>query len=265
MAKTPSKTDKTQYIGIELEFYGNVDRNIHSTFRNHGISRYAEIGSDSSIRVPNNDMSMYQTAELRILCPYPELADVMSTLQDYLNQVKAKVNETCGLHVHLDMRNQDASKAYSNLIARQEEMYKSIPSKRRSNQYCTKTSATKSAKIMAFLSGRRVTKTELNDAMKEFLARFGANELIGDYDTEVLVDRILDETQGEGMSDHRDGISANPMLSNKYLTLEVRLHEGTTNANEIRRWARYLYEVAFKGNPGTLSTAYIKERMKKHG
>lgn len=262
MAKQPAKTDKGQYIGVELEFFALATRDIQVVFRGHGIARYAEMGRDNSIHPPEGN---YQSAELRILCEYKELADCMSTLQDFLNTVKAKTNASCGLHVHLDMRNQDASKAYANLIARQDEMYKSIPARRRTNQYCSKTSEKKAAKIIAALSRGKINKSDVSAAMKEMLTKFGATSMNNSFDVERMVDRIFSSQQETAETDHWDGISANPILTEKYLTLEIRLHEATTNANEIRRWVRYLYESAFNGDLSSLSTKYINERLDKHG
>lgn len=265
MAKTPNQSDENNYIGIELEFYCSYSRSARDIFRSHAISKYAELGNDSSIRPPN-DGNGYNAHELRILCKYVDMPMVMKTAQDFLNTVKAKANESCGVHVHLDMRKADAIKAYSNLIKWQDTLFKLIPKERRQSQYCVKVSKESSEKIQHALKYMGYSKEEITKAVKEYFKKMNisnVDSLVSDRFIETIY-RNQESVLNSG-SHHYHGISANPIIEGKYKTIEVRLHQGTTNCNEIRRWCRLLYEIAYNDSIGKFSETFIKERIAKYG
>lgn len=267
MAKVPVETDKATYIGIEIEFFCRA--NAVTFLRTHELRTYADIGTDGSIRP--NDYVNERGHELRVLCKYSQMKKVMPILKSYLDGVGAMTNDSCGLHVHLDMRGKNAAKAFSNLIAKQEQMYKSVPENRRNNDFCEQLSASTAKKIAESLSLNR-KPVSISDVRKEvdaLLNKFNVKEAFDNcfnFDTDELIHTIMDHRENNrSIASHYDGISAEPLISGKYKTLEIRIHEGTTNVDEINSWVRYLYDVAFKGVLSLESSSYIKRRIKKYG
>lgn len=70
-----------------------------SDLENEGIT-YATVKGDGSL---DSDWSNYQPVEITCLVDFNNM-DNLKRLTSYLNKTKAKVNTTCGLHVHLDTR-----------------------------------------------------------------------------------------------------------------------------------------------------------------
>lgn len=271
MAKIPASKVKAKHIGIEIEFFSNDLQNeqVEAIFDKHPVRHFAELGDDGSV---DADAGWdHEGFELRVLTEYTKLRIVLLTVQDFLNKVKAKTNKTCGLHVHLDMRNFDAGKAYSNLIARQAEMIKSLPKERRGNTYCRAVDATHSKRIAEYLSKDedKIDYDKLKEEARKLLTKFGVKEHGLDWMSNNIVDDVADHVDGNtdyDMNDyHYNGISAEPLLEDRYKTLEVRFHEGTSDCARIGKWVKYLYDTAYTGKLSTVSTSYIKERIKKHG
>lgn len=66
--------------------------------------------------------------------------DVCSVLNS--SEIEAQVNKTCGLHVHLDMRNRNERQrdiAFRNLVMTQGILYAMVPTSRAENAYCKPT------------------------------------------------------------------------------------------------------------------------------
>lgn len=125
---------KVRYIGIEIECYSPFDRTYmnQKILKNHGIKKYIEVDDDGSIRSPWGD-----TYEFKVLCKQEEIFKVSKLLHNFLKEIRAEVNETCGLHVHLDMRNDNFIRCYKNLYAFQHLLKKSVPEDRQENSFCS--------------------------------------------------------------------------------------------------------------------------------
>lgn len=98
---------------------------------------YYEIGSkiyDITDKYPSYDDE--NCFELRVLCIESELKDVLSRVSIVLKKIKAEVNKSCGLHVHLDMRYRDPKKCFDMLLKKQDEMFAMVDASRRLNEYC---------------------------------------------------------------------------------------------------------------------------------
>lgn len=130
--ETVPKT-KHNYIGIEIECFSEVEED--EVFRlalEHGLEKNLDIGDDSSIEVEEG-----RDYELRILTRETELSSTMKKLETFLKAGQFQVNESCGLHVHLDMRQRDWNKAYNRLRMFQDLMFGMVSKDRRDNsEYC---------------------------------------------------------------------------------------------------------------------------------
>jgi hypothetical protein len=95
------------------------------------LETYVQLKDDGSLR-PENDFR--NTHELCILAKEDEIFQVITKLMTVLKG-ECKVNKSCGLHVHLDMRNKDPKKAYTNLFVMQKLLYSMCPKSRHSGSF----------------------------------------------------------------------------------------------------------------------------------
>lgn len=135
-AKFPSSEDR--YVGVEIELAAAEDREVLADLLHEAkLSRNVHIKGDSSIGRGTKLLEKYPNAiEIAILAKEEDIENVINKLCDILNnKMHCKVDKTCGLHVHLDMRNRKPSEAFSNLVTMQHFLYGMIPANRKSSEY----------------------------------------------------------------------------------------------------------------------------------
>lgn len=134
-AKYPRTQER--HVGIELEFISSADRNeLGAMLASAGLGEYVHLKGDGSIRV---DKSGYHAHELSACIPESQRKVVISKIAAVLKEAGALINKSCGFHVHLDMRNRDRQKAFSNLVSAQNVFYAMNPKSRKESNYCKKT------------------------------------------------------------------------------------------------------------------------------
>lgn len=79
--------------------------------------------------------------ELRVLVTEKDLKIVTGKLKTFFSKCDAFVNSSCGLHVHVDMRQREPKKAFARLMSKQDEMYMMSHPSRKENTYCKPTQA----------------------------------------------------------------------------------------------------------------------------
>jgi hypothetical protein len=165
-----------KHIGVEIEFLsGESVKEIKLAFVKAGLAQYVTYHSDGSVRgdsadcpgdhdcsceheggaaCDSGDCSCLDHCEcsycdgecqagddrgheLCVLATESEIESVIEKVCSVLNdRLDASVNQTCGLHVHLDQRRRVASKAYSRLVKALPLLASVVPSSRLENQYC---------------------------------------------------------------------------------------------------------------------------------
>ena len=100
------------------------------------LAEYVQLKDDGSLR---DFPAGHFTHELVVCVPISKRRDILKSVCDVLAVADSKVNKTCGLHVHLDMRYHDRYEAFSNLVSSQNILYQMVPQSRRDNTYCKKT------------------------------------------------------------------------------------------------------------------------------
>lgn len=130
--KTPRNAENC--VGIELEMLCSktIDE-MNKEFIKARLHRYVNLGTDGSIRT---DLDTSRTMELRILVPESQLGTKLKEICEVLRKNDCYSNRSCGMHVHLDMRNRNPELCYSNLFKLQDLMLSTQPITRRSNSYC---------------------------------------------------------------------------------------------------------------------------------
>jgi hypothetical protein len=127
------KTDE-KHIGVEIEFVCNSDMHtIARILEKNNLQDICCLKEDGSIR--NGDY--YYGHEITLLTKEKTFAKDIRKVCKVLNKdLKASVNASCGLHVHLDMRKRNVKRAFENLTRAQDMLYKMQPETRRKNTYC---------------------------------------------------------------------------------------------------------------------------------
>ena len=130
-ALKPSK--KINYVGIEIEcFSQKSDVKLQEILLEMDLEKYVTIGGDSSIDDPYRD----QGIELRCLIPENKLDKILPKIGKALKKHKCEVNLSCGLHIHLDMRNRKVIDCYKKLVKFQDIMYGLVKTNRWANEMC---------------------------------------------------------------------------------------------------------------------------------
>lgn len=220
--KVPKK--KVKHVGIEIEFISEMqDQEICDLLLTYKLHNHCNLGEDGSIETDDemenkdeygNYYSDEKGYELRVLCTEAELVSIMTKVGSVLRRCGAKVNESCGLHIHLDMRSRDPVEAFKLLLNKQDQMFNMVSMDRQDNSYCERVS---------------LDEEEIPQALK------------GEYIRRQAI---------------------NPNSYSKHKTIEVRLHEGTTNTREIINWCKYLISIIDKKVFTKGVAAYAKERIK---
>ncbi len=144
--KVPTTTEKN-FVGIEIEMLSGIDFNeIEKLFCENKLHRYVNLGEDVSIKC---EVGGFYAMELRICVPEDILDEKLKAITNALKKARCYVNKTCGMHVHLDMRNRDPELCYRNLFKVQDIMLSSQPLDRRKNKYC-QPNTTPSLKLSEF-------------------------------------------------------------------------------------------------------------------
>lgn len=140
-------TKKDNYVGIEMECVIKCSREVlEEKFAGKKLGGFVNLKGDSSISATDTHPN---PIEVTVLCKESELESVMAAVCKVLSlpSVDARANNSCGLHVHLDMRNRKVDEAYKKLFHSQSIMLNMLPSNRRSDtspwaqQYCQRNKA----------------------------------------------------------------------------------------------------------------------------
>lgn len=141
--KKPKNANK--HVGIELEFFCNIQRDqLAGKLHKAKLANYVELKTDGSIK---NYPSGNYGHELAILCEETELEDVVNRVTSVLKETNAQVNSSCGMHMHIDMRNRDRALVFNNLVKVQSILYLLNPKSRMKNKFCNTVQTTDYAAV----------------------------------------------------------------------------------------------------------------------
>lgn len=123
-----------RHVGIELEFIAEADSNkLGLALVEAGVTKYVTLKTDASIQGAKAGQTSH---ELTLCIPEALIDSVVKRVTQVLTSVKARVNSTTGMHVHLDARYRDHRKMFSRLVSAQRILFAMQPKSRRDNKYC---------------------------------------------------------------------------------------------------------------------------------
>lgn len=229
---------KDNYLGIEIEFIADIDiEAAKEELIAANLDSHCELDIDGSVRWDDTDSSIlppsvnedydyiWEGFELRVLCKETELFSLLPKIKKFFINIGADVNKTCGLHVHLDMRNRDLKLMYSKLIAAQDEMFQIVSAHRKANEFCIR---------------NKVPNNSYNKFMNEVTE--------GRDSSNVILQRY----------------AINLLAYLKYKTIEIRAHEGTINTMEIYNWCSYLLSIIGAKDRTERVARYVQQRIKQN-
>lgn len=128
----PTSSEKANYVGIEFECFSNLDQNeILAELIEQDLAECVQIDDDGSIEQDFGD-----AYELKILTPEKKLKLTLQKFGKVLKNGKFGVNDSCGLHIHLDMRNRNVEQCYKKLLKFQDVLFALVKKDRWNNEYC---------------------------------------------------------------------------------------------------------------------------------
>lgn len=134
-AKTPRNDDTRRWVSVEIEcILGNGSEDVFCD-KAMPAAQWVCIKSDGSLRRNGGD-NIGRPVEIVISAPISEIENAIKHVCKALAACNAYVNDTCGLHLHMDMRHFDRHVAYHNLVAGYNLLRKLVPEHRVKNRYC---------------------------------------------------------------------------------------------------------------------------------
>lgn len=199
--KKPCQFD--DYVGVEIEFISEYAQDqVREELIKADLHKHTYVKYDGSIEFDDvedsEDWDDYYGHEVNVIAPRDKIGDIIERVcKVIVNKVDGRINYSCGLHVHLDVRNKNKEKVFRNLVRAQDLLFKLVDDNRQRSTYCHK-----------------VTNDDWNRTSR----------------------------------DHYVAING-PEAYDKFGTIEVRMHHGSTDAKEINNWIKLLNRISdFRGS-----------------
>jgi hypothetical protein len=132
--KSPHPKMKDNYVGIELECIVQAKKeDLNKAFLAAKLQSNVHVGTDGSLRSDERGGNCY---EVRVLVKESDLVNVVTKVTDILKKHGGYVNNSCGMHVHLDMRHRDVATSYERLFKSRSLLQNMVSNDRLTNNYC---------------------------------------------------------------------------------------------------------------------------------
>lgn len=166
LRKSKKPKTKKNYVGVEIECFSSCERHdLYLDLYEANLTEKVSVGSDGSVR-PNSVSQL--PYEIRLIDTERGIANSLRKLMKILDKRDFRVNDTCGLHVHLDCRNRDKDAVYNRLLRSQILLYGLVGKNRLDNQFCRYSSSTtrydKYRAINYATGGKRTVEVRLHHA-----------------------------------------------------------------------------------------------------
>lgn len=128
--KKPKNDDTARYVGVEIECILPEDADMKALIP---FGKWVSVCGDGSIEHDDGEMDK----EIRVCVKREEVREVLPNLLKTLDYMGARVNKSCGLHVHIDQRQAiDPALNFQKLVRSLGLLYQVIPPSRKTNTYC---------------------------------------------------------------------------------------------------------------------------------
>lgn len=116
------------HVAVEIEFISKGDKyTLAKLLAKVGVENYVTLKDDGSLRAEEEYKFCH---ELCVIAPQKEFKDVLRRVINVLDEAGSRVNKTCGLHVHIDVRNRNKEQVFANLVNAQDILYAMNPNSR---------------------------------------------------------------------------------------------------------------------------------------
>ena len=228
MERTPTTKDK--YIGLEIEFSSPISQyDLERILVNNKLWKYCDIDHDGRAE-PGHISSL----ELKVLMKQKEINTIVPSIFKILNDIKAKTNDSHGIHVHLDMRKRNAAKAYNNLVKSQDVLFKMAHPSRIDNTYCI-------PNVTANLEPVKVSKPTCYK--KDYYEEYPTCSCFNCYKY-FIYERELDNNYDDNDGHPKSHYSAISDARDEHDTLEVRIRESTLDGDDVLNWIKTLIRIS---------------------
>jgi hypothetical protein len=136
LSRSKCPKDGAEYVGVEIECIlpSETDTSPLMPF-----AKWINIGTDGSIQCKDTE----EGKEIRVCIKREEIRTVIPGIMGALNSMRARVNKSCGLHVHLDQRHNTAPHlTFHKLVRSLGLLYTVVPKSRRENTFCKRNRGT---------------------------------------------------------------------------------------------------------------------------
>jgi putative lipoic acid-binding regulatory protein len=128
---------KDPYVGVEIEFITpKNEKQLDEIFAKLGLQNHVTMSDDGSIEVYEDN---HTPCEIKVCVRESEVKRVLNRVGDALSLARAYVNDTCGVHIHVDHRDctgRNPVVTYNNLFKMQGLIFSIVDKERRNNQFC---------------------------------------------------------------------------------------------------------------------------------
>lgn len=214
---SPIPRNKENHVGVELECLSKLDRRaVAANLVMAGLQDYCTVKYDSSIDLEGHHE---YDVEVCVIAPQKKIYSVVKKVCKVLKSIGCKVNKSCGLHVHLDMRTRQEKKAFKNLVTNLPKLEKMVTKSRIDGSFC-----------------RRNKTVDL-----DLVLNANSYNYYDESDEQIP----YSEHQAEPFEEDRY-LAINPWSLEKHNTIEVRMHQGSIDATRINKWIKTLVTVVDK-------------------
>ena len=208
-------------VGVEIECIFPINAEVarfflSKLFQEKQLASKTRIGDDGSVKSKNPG---HGGLEIRVIDTETNIFNTIVEVCKCIAQLKGYVNNTCGLHIHIDMRTRKYKEVIvHNLIKTQEFLYSMVHKNRAHSNF--------SVKIPEKI--KRVIRYEIDP-----------DNMFRDIPVIEEINRtFLNSTK---YAKHQDGLNFGAYR--KYRTIEIRMHEGTLSAYRINKWIKILLAI----------------------
>jgi hypothetical protein len=280
------------------DFTDELNRFFNAKFEAMGIKnvQHTYDGSLDSNQEPASELRLYASTEFRVLCSEEDDFKNLNLLCQLLKRIGAKVDASCGLHVHFDQRHVPFTQYLTHVERLNNSLFalkQLVPKSRTTNDsYCSVTSFNLPV-IDAYPDAEDIEyQMDDDDRITSGVENFINATVVGpnegnSYDS-------FERTRNRNVIDLYREISV-PTLKTKYIemakrleanglfltparytaintqcyfmtkTVEVRLHSGTVDYNKIYNWIQLLRKVIACSGLDSTSLAFQTLKSKAGG